>query len=58
MAIRNILQKFGIFYDQLLHYVFIWYVFGIMHHLKIWQPWLVWTDNRVTRLASEKTPKM
>jgi hypothetical protein len=34
MAIWNILWRFGIFYDPLVHFVFIWYIFsafGIMH---------------------------
>jgi hypothetical protein len=37
MAIRIILRTFGIFYDHLVHFVFIWYIFsgfGIMHHEK------------------------
>jgi hypothetical protein len=41
MAICNILCPFGIFYDHLVHIVFIWYIFsgfGIMHQ-KIGQPW-------------------
>jgi hypothetical protein len=35
MAIWNILQRLVIFYDYLVHYVFIWYIdsgFGIMCH--------------------------
>jgi hypothetical protein len=28
MAIWNILQTFGIFYDHLVHFVFIWYIFS------------------------------
>jgi hypothetical protein len=36
MAIWNILQTFGIFYDHFLHFVFIWYIFrfGIMYQEK------------------------
>jgi hypothetical protein len=29
MAIWNILQTFGIFYDHLVHFVFIWYIFPV-----------------------------
>jgi hypothetical protein len=28
MAIWNILQTFGIFYDHMVHFVFIWYIFS------------------------------
>jgi hypothetical protein len=28
MAIWNILHTFGIFYDQLVHFGFIWYIFS------------------------------
>jgi hypothetical protein len=40
MAILNILQTFGIFYDHLVHFVFIWYIFPIwcIVSRKIWQP--------------------
>jgi hypothetical protein len=41
MAILNILQIFGIFYNHLVHFVFIWYIFsclGIMHHEKSGNP--------------------
>jgi hypothetical protein len=30
MAIWNILQTFGIFYDHLVHFVFIWYIFLVL----------------------------
>jgi hypothetical protein len=30
MAIWNILRTFGIFYDHLLHFVFIWYIFSVL----------------------------
>jgi hypothetical protein len=30
MAIWNILQTFGIFYDQLVHFGFIWYIFPVL----------------------------
>jgi hypothetical protein len=42
MAIWNILLTFGIFYDDLIHFVFIWYIFfRFWYHVprKIWQPW-------------------
>jgi hypothetical protein len=54
MATWNILQTFGIFYDHLVHFVFIWYIFPVWVHFsglgtffrfwyhvprKIWQPW-------------------
>jgi hypothetical protein len=40
MAICNILKAFGIFYDHLVHIVFIWYIFQLWYHVprKIWQP--------------------
>jgi hypothetical protein len=41
MAIWNILQTFGIFYDHLVQCVFIWYIFsgfGIMHQEKSGKP--------------------
>jgi hypothetical protein len=31
VAIWNILQTFGIFYDHLVHFVFSWYIFGITY---------------------------
>jgi hypothetical protein len=41
MSIQNILQTFRIFYDHLVHFVFIWYIFsgfGIMNHDKSGNP--------------------
>jgi hypothetical protein len=41
MAIKNILQTFGIFYDHLVHFVLIWYIFsgfGIMYQEKSGNP--------------------
>jgi hypothetical protein len=41
MTIRNILWRFWIFYDHLLHFVFIWYIlygFGIMSQEKSGNP--------------------
>jgi hypothetical protein len=41
MAILNILLTFGIFYDSLVQFVFIWYIFsgfGIMHREKSGNP--------------------
>jgi hypothetical protein len=41
MAIWNILRTFEIFYDQLVHFVLIWYIFSrFWYHepRKIWQP--------------------
>jgi hypothetical protein len=43
MAIGNILRTFGIFYDHLVHFVFIWYFlsgFGIMREEKSGNPGL------------------
>jgi hypothetical protein len=40
----NILRIFGIFYDHLVHFVFIWYIFsgfGIMHLEKSGNPALL-----------------
>jgi hypothetical protein len=41
MAVWNILPTFGIFYDRLVHFVFIWYIFPVLVSVptKIWQPW-------------------
>jgi hypothetical protein len=41
IAVWNILRTFGIFYDHLVHFVFIWYIFssfGIMHQEKSGNP--------------------
>jgi hypothetical protein len=41
MAIWNILQKFGIFYDHLVYFVVIWYIFprfGILYQEKSGNP--------------------
>jgi hypothetical protein len=41
MDIWNISRIFGIVYDHLAQFVFIWYIFsgfGNMHQEKIWQP--------------------
>jgi hypothetical protein len=38
MAIWNILRTFGILYDPLVQFVFIWYIFCIMHHGKSGNP--------------------
>jgi hypothetical protein len=52
MAIWNILRPFGIFYDHLVHFVFIWYIFsslGIMHREKSGNPvyYPLWRKNRL-----------
>jgi hypothetical protein len=41
MAIWCTLQTIGIFYDHLVHFMFIWYFFRFWYHVprKIWQPW-------------------
>jgi hypothetical protein len=41
MDILNILRTFGIFYDRLVHFVLIWYIFsgfGIMYQEKSYSP--------------------
>jgi hypothetical protein len=41
MAIWNILQTFGIFYDRLVQFVLVWYIFpgfGIMYKEKSGNP--------------------
>jgi hypothetical protein len=41
MAIWDILQTFGIYYNHLVHFGFIWYIFPLFwYHVtrKIWQP--------------------
>jgi hypothetical protein len=50
MAIGNIWQTFGIFYDHLLHFVSTWYIFfRFWYHVprKIWQPCFLhtWAQN-------------
>jgi hypothetical protein len=45
MAIWNILLTFGIFYDHLVFFVFIWYIFsglGVMNQEKSGNPGLKW----------------
>jgi hypothetical protein len=42
MAIWNILPKFGIFYDHLVHFVFIWYIFPVL---------VSWTNKSLATLA-------
>jgi hypothetical protein len=41
MVICNISQTLEIFYDHMLHFVFIWYIFRFWYHVprKLWQPW-------------------
>jgi hypothetical protein len=38
MAIWNILQTFGIFYDRLVNFVFIWYIFPVLYQEKSGNP--------------------
>jgi hypothetical protein len=41
MAIWNNLESFGLFYEQMVHFVFIWYIFsgfGIMYQEKSGSP--------------------
>jgi hypothetical protein len=41
MVIGSILRPFEIFYDPLVYFVAIWYIFsrvGVLYQ-KIWQPW-------------------
>jgi hypothetical protein len=43
IRIWNILRTFGIWYDRLVHFVLIWYIFVLFWYRaprKIWQPWL------------------
>jgi hypothetical protein len=54
MAIWNILWRFGIFYNHLVHFVFIWYIFsgfGIMYQEKSGNPALL---RRFRRVAFDK----
>jgi hypothetical protein len=43
--IKNLVWTFGIFYDHLVHFVFIWLIFPILVACikQIWQPWLIRT---------------
>jgi hypothetical protein len=47
MAIWNILWKFGIFYDHLVHFVHFGAFFRFWYHvpIKIWQPCSLQTPN-------------
>jgi hypothetical protein len=38
MVIWNILETFGIFYDHLVHFLLIWYGFGILYREKSGNP--------------------
>jgi hypothetical protein len=44
MAIWNILQTFGILYDHLIHFVFIWYIFSVS---------LIFTKKNLATLLSQ-----
>jgi hypothetical protein len=65
MAIWNILRKLGIFYDHLVHFVFIWYIlcsFGTFFRfwyrgpIKIWQPWRLLSIPPNGRITSTRLP--
>jgi hypothetical protein len=59
VAIWNILQKFGIFYDVLVHFVFIWHifpVFGIMYHEKSGNPGLMLSTPPAESLVERSNP--
>jgi hypothetical protein len=64
MDIRNILLTFGIFYDNLVHFVFIWYIFshfGIKYAEKSGNPGNDLADRRKKKdimLTSQLYPKM
>jgi hypothetical protein len=50
MAIWNMLQTFGIFYDHLVHFALIWYLFLV---------WVIFTKkNLATLLHSERVPSL
>jgi hypothetical protein len=54
MVIWSILRPFGVFYDHLVHFVFIWYIFpafGIMYQEKSGNPDLKSKSAFKTRLA-------
>jgi hypothetical protein len=42
MAIWNILRTFGTFYDHLVHFVFVWYIFPVL---------VSWTNKNLATLA-------
>jgi hypothetical protein len=53
-----ILWPFGIFYDHLAHFVFIWYIFssfGIMHHEKSGNPAVSIAQKLLPRILLPKT---
>jgi hypothetical protein len=45
MVIWNILQTFGIFYDHLVHFVFIWYIFPV---------WVIFTKKNLATLEQRR----
>jgi hypothetical protein len=50
-ATWHIIWTFGIFYDGLVHFVLIWYIysgFGMYVSRKIWQPWSIQTEEQKT----------
>jgi hypothetical protein len=64
-AIWNVLWIFGIFYNHLVRFVFIWYIFsGFWYRVprKIWQPWIALsafqslTPFHETRTLGKKIP--
>jgi hypothetical protein len=58
----DILWRFGIFYDRLVHFVFIWYIFsgfGIMYREKSGNPVKVQLDrNKLNFLSNAKRFKV
>jgi hypothetical protein len=48
MSIWIILWTLGIFYDYLVHYVFIWYIFSALVSCKIWKIWQPWTTDKIS----------
>jgi hypothetical protein len=53
MAIWNILQTFGIFYDHSVHFVFIWCIFPVLVSCakkEIWQP----CAQHIVRISSSE----
>jgi hypothetical protein len=52
-AILNIWLTFWIFYDHLVHFVFIIYIFPVLVPRKIWQPWS-WVEKKFDIIVAWK----
>jgi hypothetical protein len=51
MAIWNTIRSFGIYYEHLVNFVLIWYIFPVLVYVprKIWQPCCQWKSVCILR---------